>query len=112
MFQPDTCSWWFYPQCLMEAGWISQRLFNWYGPYSILAVSTSLTAFPGSRELHAKLELECALHIRVSSSPLNRMRPHLAYSRIDISDEFSFSHMLEFSKLAVAFAIELGGWTE
>jgi leucyl aminopeptidase len=33
-------------------------------------------------------------------------------SRIDISDEFSFDHMLEFSKLAVAFAAELGGWTE
>jgi hypothetical protein len=32
------------------------------------------------------------------------------HSRIDISDEFSFSHLLEFSKLAVAFAIELGGW--
>jgi len=31
-------------------------------------------------------------------------------SRIDISDKFSFSHMLEFSKLAAAFAIELGGW--
>ncbi|KAG9219152.1 hypothetical protein CCMSSC00406_0001562 [Pleurotus cornucopiae] len=35
---------------------------------------------------------------------------HSANDRIDISDEFSFSHMLEFSKLAVAFAIELGGW--
>ncbi|KAH7922322.1 Zn-dependent exopeptidase [Leucogyrophana mollusca] len=34
---------------------------------------------------------------------------HTARDRIDISDEFSFSHMLEFSKLAVAFAIELGG---
>ncbi|KAH7907010.1 hypothetical protein BJ138DRAFT_1070850 [Hygrophoropsis aurantiaca] len=34
---------------------------------------------------------------------------HTANDRIDISDEFSFSHMLEFSKLAVAFAIELGG---
>ncbi|KAG2092546.1 hypothetical protein BD769DRAFT_1521206 [Suillus cothurnatus] len=33
---------------------------------------------------------------------------HTASDRIDISDEFSFSHMLEFSKLAVAFAIELG----
>lgn len=33
-----------------------------------------------------------------------------SYSRIDISDEFSFTHLLEFSKLAVAFAIELGGW--
>lgn len=31
-------------------------------------------------------------------------------SRYDISDEFSFEHMLEFSKLAVSFAIELGGW--
>lgn len=30
------------------------------------------------------------------------------FSRIDISDEFSFDHMLEFSKLAVAFAMELG----
>lgn len=34
------------------------------------------------------------------------------YSRIDISDEFSFEHMLEFSKLAVAFAVELGGYTD
>ncbi len=31
-------------------------------------------------------------------------------STMDVSDEFSFTHMLEFSKLAVAFAIELGGW--
>jgi len=36
---------------------------------------------------------------------------HSADDRIDISPEFSFSHMLEFSKLAVAFAVELGGWT-
>jgi len=35
---------------------------------------------------------------------------HSANDRIDISDEFSFSHLLEFSKLAVAFVIELGGW--
>ncbi|KIY72914.1 peptidase [Cylindrobasidium torrendii FP15055 ss-10] len=35
---------------------------------------------------------------------------HSANDRIDISEEFSFTHMLEFSKLAVAFAIELGGW--
>ncbi|KIK65454.1 hypothetical protein GYMLUDRAFT_258206 [Collybiopsis luxurians FD-317 M1] len=33
---------------------------------------------------------------------------HSANDRIDISDEFSFDHMLEFSKLAVAFAVELG----
>jgi len=37
---------------------------------------------------------------------------HSSNDRIDISDEFSFTHMLEFSKLAVAFAIELGGWTD
>jgi len=36
----------------------------------------------------------------------------LPLSRIDISDEFSFDHMLEFSKLAVAFAVELGGVKE
>jgi len=35
---------------------------------------------------------------------------HSTNDRIDISPEFSFDHMLEFSKLAVAFAIELGGW--
>lgn len=28
-------------------------------------------------------------------------------SRIDISTEFSFDHMLEFSKLAVAYVMEL-----
>ncbi|KAF8528894.1 peptidase [Hysterangium stoloniferum] len=35
---------------------------------------------------------------------------HSGSDRIDISPEFSFEHMLEFSKLAVAFAIELGEW--
>ncbi|KAF7331936.1 Peptide hydrolase [Mycena kentingensis (nom. inval.)] len=34
---------------------------------------------------------------------------HSANDRIDVSDEFSFTHMLEFSKLAVAFAVELAG---
>nr|GAT53964.1 peptidase [Mycena chlorophos] len=34
---------------------------------------------------------------------------HSTNDRIDVSDEFSFDHMLEFSKLAVAFAVELGG---
>jgi len=33
---------------------------------------------------------------------------HSGNDKIDISDEFSFDHMLEFSKLAVAFAVELG----
>ncbi|KAI9067560.1 peptidase [Trametes sanguinea] len=35
---------------------------------------------------------------------------HTANDRYDVSPEFSFSHMLEFSKLAISFAIELGGW--
>lgn len=35
---------------------------------------------------------------------------HSTQDRLDVSPEFSFEHMLEFSKLAVAFAIELGGW--
>ena len=35
---------------------------------------------------------------------------HSANDRIDFSPEFSFEHALEFSKLAVAFAIEVGGW--
>jgi leucyl aminopeptidase len=35
---------------------------------------------------------------------------HSTNDRIDISPEFSFDHMLHFSKLAAAFAIELGGW--
>ncbi|KAH8979204.1 peptidase [Lactarius akahatsu] len=37
---------------------------------------------------------------------------HSVNDRIDISPEFSFTHALQFSKLAVAFAIELGGWTK
>jgi leucyl aminopeptidase len=32
---------------------------------------------------------------------------HSTNDRIDVSDEFSFVHMLEFAKLAVAFAVEL-----
>ncbi|KZV68153.1 peptidase [Peniophora sp. CONT] len=35
---------------------------------------------------------------------------HSANDRIDVSPEFSFSHMLEFSKLTVAYIIELGSW--
>ncbi|EGO22330.1 hypothetical protein SERLADRAFT_440355 [Serpula lacrymans var. lacrymans S7.9] len=42
----------------------------------------------------------------------NHKNIHSTNDRIDISDEFSFSHMLEFSKLGVAFAIELAGWTK
>ncbi|TRM68282.1 hypothetical protein BD626DRAFT_481287 [Schizophyllum amplum] len=37
---------------------------------------------------------------------------HSTNDRMDISDEFSFEHILEFSKLAVAFAVELGGWSK
>ncbi|KAI0751349.1 peptidase [Daedaleopsis nitida] len=42
----------------------------------------------------------------------NHQHIHSANDRYDISDEFSFEHMLEFSKLAVAFAVELGGWSK
>ncbi|KIJ41121.1 hypothetical protein M422DRAFT_75674 [Sphaerobolus stellatus SS14] len=35
---------------------------------------------------------------------------HSTRDTIDVSPEFSFTHMLEFSKLAAAFAIELGEW--
>ncbi|KAH9853778.1 peptidase [Lenzites betulinus] len=35
---------------------------------------------------------------------------HTSTDRYDVSPEFSFEHMLQFSKLAVSFAIELGGW--
>ena len=38
------------------------------------------------------------------------MAHFILLSTYDVSDEFSFEHMLEFSKLAVGFAIELGGW--
>ncbi|KAG9312813.1 hypothetical protein JVU11DRAFT_6229 [Chiua virens] len=37
----------------------------------------------------------------------NHNNIHSSRDRIDISTEFSFDHMLEFSKLAVAFAMEL-----
>jgi len=37
----------------------------------------------------------------------NHHNIHSSRDRIDISPEFSFDHMLEFSKLAVAFAMEL-----
>ncbi|TFK93861.1 peptidase [Polyporus arcularius HHB13444] len=42
----------------------------------------------------------------------NHQYIHTANDRYDISDEFSFEHMREFSKLAVAFAVELGGWSK
>ncbi|KAI0712922.1 peptidase [Cerioporus squamosus] len=42
----------------------------------------------------------------------NHEYAHSVDDRYDISDEFSFEHMREFSKLAVAFAIELGGWSQ
>ncbi|KAJ7064722.1 Zn-dependent exopeptidase [Mycena amicta] len=35
---------------------------------------------------------------------------HSVRDRIDISPEFSFEHMKEFAKLAVAFAVELSSW--
>ncbi|CAA7259515.1 unnamed protein product [Cyclocybe aegerita] len=49
-------------------------------------------------------------HIPESSFENSNKNIHSTNDRIDISDEFSFDHMLEFSKLAVAFAVELGGY--
>jgi len=47
-----------------------------------------------------------------SSFPNSNKNIHSTRDRYDISPEFSFSHMLEFSKLAVAFVVELAGWTK
>ncbi|KAH7885878.1 hypothetical protein F5I97DRAFT_1876113 [Phlebopus sp. FC_14] len=47
--------------------------------------------------------------IEASFENSNHANIHTSNDRIDISSEFSFKHMLEFSKLAVAFAIEIGG---
>ncbi|KAF8665730.1 hypothetical protein AX16_000178 [Volvariella volvacea WC 439] len=58
-----------------------------------------------------KLQYPSVFTIESSFGNSNR-NIHSTNDRIDISDEFSFSHMLEFSKLAVAFAIELGGWSK
>ncbi|KAK0480763.1 peptidase [Armillaria novae-zelandiae] len=43
-------------------------------------------------------------------SDMNRGNVHRATDRIDISAEFSFDHMLQFSKLAVAFSVELSSY--
>ncbi|KAG6379929.1 hypothetical protein JVT61DRAFT_10496 [Boletus reticuloceps] len=38
---------------------------------------------------------------------------HTADDRMDLADaEFSFQHALEFAKVAVGFAVELGGWVD
>ncbi len=64
------------------------------------------SAFENSnKNIHSVNEYATILY----SSPFYLSRHR---SRIDISPEFSFTHALEFSKLAVAFAIELGGWTK
>ncbi|KAG7448593.1 peptidase [Guyanagaster necrorhizus] len=41
---------------------------------------------------------------------MNRGNVHRPTDRIDISPEFSFDHMLQFSKLAVAFSVELSNY--
>lgn len=48
--------------------------------------------------------------IESSFGHANYANIHSSRDRIDVSPEFSFDHMLEFSKLAVAFAVELAGW--
>ncbi|KIJ07264.1 hypothetical protein PAXINDRAFT_90708 [Paxillus involutus ATCC 200175] len=47
--------------------------------------------------------------------PFSTFNPyiHTADDRMDLKDgEFSFEHALEFVKVAVGFAVELGGWVE
>ncbi|KAI9461343.1 Zn-dependent exopeptidase [Boletus coccyginus] len=47
--------------------------------------------------------------------PFRAFNPHIhtADDRIDLKDgEFSFEHALEFAKVAVGFAVELGGWVD
>ncbi|KAF8761497.1 peptidase [Rhizoctonia solani] len=55
-------------------------------------------------------EIAHSCSITESSFETTNHNIHSANDRIDYSSEFSFDHALEFSKLAVAFAIELGGW--
>jgi len=81
---------------------------------------TSLVPFKlcliGYIRQRASLGTQTRTYTLLTSMPLSRIPRNFfyswpRYSRIDISPEFSFNHMLEFSKLAVAFVIELGGWT-
>lgn len=58
----------------------------------------------------AKVGYPSIFTIESSFEHANLANIHTSKDRIDISEEFSFDHMLEFSKLAVAFAIELAGW--
>jgi len=53
-----------------------------------------------------------AFSIEAAFENSNHGNIHSARDRIDVSPEFSFDHMLQFSKLAVAYVVELGGWTE
>ena len=80
----------------------------------VLSALTDLTHFYISRERVRKFEQEYSQRKRVGGSYyLTQLMFDFGFpSRIDISDEFSFTHMLEFSKLAVAIAVELGGWTD
>lgn len=69
--------------------------------------------FQSLRSITATRTSTLAASMYTFSAWLTLMCAHLLWrSRIDVSDEFSFEHMLEFSKLAVAFAIELAGWKE
>jgi len=69
---------------------------------AILLASPSVGIFTLLFSTVANLQIE---------SSLENFNPHVhsAKDRIDISPEFSFGHMLEFSKFAVAFAVELAG---
>ena len=86
-------------------------------PQSSLLVSVSLLSFLlqyiyPSQKVVSRIPTITSIPPTSESDQLHQRRPAHPFSRIDISDEFSFNHMLEFSKLAVAFAIELGEWTK
>ncbi|KAH9979039.1 hypothetical protein BGW80DRAFT_1557591 [Lactifluus volemus] len=75
-------------------------------PYVETSVATPVAITrPGIR-------LDTAAPSRSSTFEDSNPNIHSGNDRIDISPEFSFTHMLEFSKFAVAFVIELAGWTK
>ena len=98
----------------MEAGWLFERLFYGCVPFHYISDSKVMSLpFIGSRKLRGECESASAHGQRVRWCLISFECDMTSFcSRIDISGEFSFTHLLEFSKLAVAFAIELGGWTE
>ncbi len=72
------------------------------------------SVFPQLSGLNQRLKIQTKTFIPQMSTyfvdNLRRENNVLFRSRLDISPEFSFSHMLEFSKLGVAYVATLAGW--